>query len=367
MAEYTSLYSNMYADHLYACPIGARLQAWRQFRVGLSSRNESSHSHIWDLSRDGPRRCRYLGLSAIRPLRRYPGHPGPAGLPETSSASIRFPGPAGEGHAVPGPVGDAEVPLQAFRHVFKKVGWRPVDEFHQEAVRERADDLERQFVHDVRRNRDLVRGRMAADSHCLGKTVGAANVGHEIARGAALDELPEFEAGVVVLAGRDRNLDRVRDFRAGRDLVREHRLFLPPEGELFERLVLSDVPLDGQALVHVHHHAHAIAQRAAHRTDALRVLTRVGVVDLHLVTLAAERRVFLGFGDQLALAVLRPAAAAVGGNPVGDRAPELVQRQPRPPAGEVPQADIERRKRIGDDTLLLHTHVRAEHLFPKAL
>src|SRR5882762_9579563 len=185
-----------------------------------------------------------LGLSAIRPLRQYPGHPGPGDLRKTSSASILFPGAAGEGHAVPGPVGDAEVPLRAFRHLFEKVGWRPVDEFHQEAVRERADDLERQFVHDVRRNRDLMRGRVAADSHRLGKTVGAANVGHEIARGAALDELPELEARVVVLAGRDGDLDRVRDFGAGRYVVGEHRLLVPHEVELFERLCLPDVPED---------------------------------------------------------------------------------------------------------------------------
>src|SRR5207249_4311011 len=175
---------------------------------------------------------------------------------------------------------------------------------------------------------------------------------HENPRGTALDEIAELEARVVVLAGRDGDLDRARDLGARRDVVGEYRLLVPHEVELFERLRLAYVREHVQALVHIHHHAYAVAQRATHRRDAFRVLARVGMVDLHLVVLAALRGVPFRFGDQFLFAVLRPAAAAVRGNAVGHRAPELVERLPRDFPRDVPQTDVERRERVGDDALL---------------
>src|SRR5882672_9534000 len=165
--------------------------------------------------------ARAFVLSAIRHqvVPRTPGPGSGAALAQrTSSTPILLPGPAGEGHAVPGPLGNAETALGALWHLLEQIGWRPVDELDERTVRESADDLERKLVHDVRRNRDLVRGRMAADTHRLGKAVGAADVRHEIPRGAALDEVTELEARVIVLAGCNRDLDGVRDFGAGRDV-----------------------------------------------------------------------------------------------------------------------------------------------------
>src|SRR5438552_8367836 len=47
------------------------------------------------------------------------------------------------------------------------------------------------------------------------------------------------------------------------------------------------------------------------------------------------------FRSQFLFAVLRPAAAAVGGNAVGDRAPQLVERQARGLPRDVPQRSEE--------------------------
>src|SRR5207249_9431761 len=82
-----------------------------------------------------------------------------------SGAPILFLRSAGERHAVPGPLGNAEESVPAFRHLLEKLGRRPLDELYEETVRERADDLPRQLVHAVRCDRSLVRGSMAADAH----------------------------------------------------------------------------------------------------------------------------------------------------------------------------------------------------------
>src|SRR5260370_27194142 len=153
-----------------------QVRSWAGRKLGVSSgrvsrRELSVATHIYRVSAVMGRAVPVLwtvGKSSNEAIPRTPRILGPPG--ETSSGSIPFPSAAGEGHAVPGPVGDAEVPLRTFRHLFEKVGRRPVDKFHQEAVRERGDDLERQFVHDARANPHLRRVRIAGDSHCLGKT-----------------------------------------------------------------------------------------------------------------------------------------------------------------------------------------------------
>ncbi len=90
-------------------------------------------------------------------------------------------------------------------------------------------------------------------------------------------------------------------------------------------------------------------------------------MDLELVVAAAPRHVGLGFADQVVERVARPSAAAVGGDPVGDPAPELVERQPRRLPDDVPQRDVERAERIGRDALALDAAIRAVHALPQPL
>src|ERR1700694_2932392 len=81
-----------------------------------------------------------------------------------------------ERHAMAGALRDLEVAVLAWRHFLEQVGRRPVDELDEKAVGERADDVQRELVHHVRRNGDLVRGGEAADAQRLAVAVGAAHV-----------------------------------------------------------------------------------------------------------------------------------------------------------------------------------------------
>src|SRR5437773_11444836 len=92
-----------------------------------------------------------------------------------------------------------------FRSPLEEIAGRPVDELDEERVRQRGSHVHRQLVDDVGRERNLVRGGQCADTQRLRESVGAADVGHQVARGAALDQLAELEASVVVLAGGDGN------------------------------------------------------------------------------------------------------------------------------------------------------------------
>src|SRR5712691_3479559 len=128
-----------------------------------------SRPREWSLTLSGAqvvmalRRSRCLVVSTIR--RKM--------MLRTSSASILFPGATGERHAVPRPIGNPEMALRALRHLLEQIGRRPVDEFHQETIRERADDLERHLAHAMRpRTRSRLR-RMSTDAQRLGKAVGA--------------------------------------------------------------------------------------------------------------------------------------------------------------------------------------------------
>src|SRR3954468_6482120 len=268
---------------------------------------------------------------------------------------------------MPRPLRDADRAVLAFRQLDEEIRRRPIHELDQEAVGERADHVDGDLVDQVRRQRHAVRGGELADAQGLGEAVGAADVGHRVLHRLAVEELLELPAGVVVLAARDRDANRARDLRVAVVVVGEHRLLVPNEIELFEQprllLVADDVP----ALIDVDHHAYAGAERFLHRADAARIHGRIGMVDLHLVVLAAERRVLLGFGNQLVDRILCPAAAAVGADALAHGAPELVQRLFGRLAGDVPQADVERRKRVGGDALLFDAHVDPEHLFPEAL
>src|SRR6266480_915187 len=272
-----------------------------------------------------------------------------------------------KGHAVARALRDLEVAVLAGRHFLEQVGRHPVDELDEKAVGERAHDVQRELVHDVRRNGDRVRGCQAADAQRFAVAVRAADVGHQVARRAALDQLAEFVAGVVVLARGDRDSYFFGDLGAGGDIVSQDRLFIPDQVQVLEQRRLPNVAQDVEALIDVDHQPHALAQRAPYCFDPLAVLARVRVVDLHLVVPAAEAGIALGLADQVLHAVARPAAAAVGGNAVGHRAPQLIERQARRLAGDVPQSDVERGKGVGGYALLPDSHVGAEHALPQAL
>ena len=70
----------------------------------------------------------------------------------------------------------------------EEIGRHPVHVLDEEAVGERAGHLERELVHDVGRDRRSGGRRPGADLERLAEAVGAADVGHQVARGAPLDQ-----------------------------------------------------------------------------------------------------------------------------------------------------------------------------------
>src|SRR5712691_1859758 len=289
--------------------------------------------------------------------------------PPVPLGSLSDPVPAfsagGERHAVARAVRDPEVAVLAARHLGEEVRPGPVDELHQEAVLEGAHDVHGQLVHDVRRDRHLVGLGEVRDPQRLGEPVGATHIGHEVSGGPPLDQIPELEARVVVLAGGHGNPDALRNLGAGGEVVGEHRFLVPDEVEIFQEPGLADVAEDVELLVHVDHEADLIAESLAHGLDALAVHPRVRVVDLHLVVAASHADVALGLADQVVKRVLRPPAAPVRRDPVGHRSPQFVERQAGGLSHEIPEADVERAQGIRRDALTLDPAVRAVHPLPQ--
>lgn len=91
----------------------------------------------------------------------------------------------------------------------------------------------------------------------LAEAVGPADIGHQVARGAALDEVAELEPRVVVLAGGDRDVDAARDPGAGGEIVGQAGLLVPDELEVLELRRLLEIAEHIDLLVHVHHQPHA--------------------------------------------------------------------------------------------------------------
>src|SRR3989442_12311281 len=69
--------------------------------------------------------------------------------------------------AVARPIRDPELAILALRHAVEEVGRRPVDPLGEEAVAQRAEDLQRQLVDDMGRDQRLVSGGQAADAQRL--------------------------------------------------------------------------------------------------------------------------------------------------------------------------------------------------------
>ena len=117
---------------------------------------------------------------------------------------------------------------------------------------------------------ELVGGGEVADLERLAEAVGAADVGHEVARGAPLEELAELEARVVVLAGGHRDAGsrgrppRRRRGRRRAPAPRTRRDRGPRAAAAWRRL-----PEHVELLVDVDHDADAVAERLPHRLDAL--------------------------------------------------------------------------------------------------
>ena len=207
--------------------------------------------------------------------------------------------PRGQGDSVPGPVRDAEVTVLTAWHSFEQIRGRPVDKLHEKAVAERPDDVEREFVHDMRREGQLVGGGEMADPKRLAEAVGAADVGHEKAGCPPLDEIAELEARLMVLAGGDRDADRAGDLGAGSDIVGEHRLLEPNEIEVLEERRLAYCPKYVEPLIDVHHETDAVAQGLAYGLDALTIYARVGMVDFHFVVATTQGDIAPGLGDEV--------------------------------------------------------------------
>ena len=163
---------------------------------------------------------------------------------------------------------------------------------------------------------DAVRGGEVADLQRLAEAVGAADVGHQVARGLLLDQVAELVAGVMVLAGGHRDADRLRDFGARGVVVGELT------GSSYQTRSRSS---SSARLADVAERRRASGSRrpswrrpgrapSSPSRRAARFTARVGVVDLHLVVAAALAGVALGLGDEVLLGVLAPAAAAVAGD-----------------------------------------------------
>lgn len=244
---------------------------------------------------------------------------------------------------------------------------RPVNELHKRSVTQRPHHVQRELVDGVRRDGHLMGRSEVADPEGLAEAVGPADIRHEVACGAPLDQLAELETRLIVFAGGHRDADGTGHLGAGGSVVRQHRLLKPGESKVLEELRLANSAQHVEPLVGVHHELHPVAERPSDGLDARPVRAGVGMVDLHLVIAASHGDVALRLINEVVRRILRPTTAAIGGNPVGHRAPKLVKRETSDLADQIPQPDVERAYGVARDSHAPDRSVRAVHSLPEAL
>ena len=95
-------------------------------------------------------------------------------------------------HAVPRSVRNAEQAVLAFGLLYEEIGRGPVHVLDQEAVRQGADDMDRNFVDQVRRELHAVGGAELSYAQRFRKAVRTTNVWHREVQRLAVEELEVF-------------------------------------------------------------------------------------------------------------------------------------------------------------------------------
>ena len=223
----------------------------------------------------------------------------------------------------------------------------------------------------VRHERDAVLLRERRDPDHLGDPAAPGDVGLDQVDVPALDQLPEAPAGRVLLAGRDREIDRVCELGVGLVLVRLERLLEPVDAELLElardadrRRRVRDVAEPG-----VDHDLDAVAAGLAGGGGEADVVVGIASqrapaeLDRRVAQLAQRRH---GLCDLLGRVRHQP--RRVRSNPlVLDGAEQLAHRLAERLPLDVPERDVDAADRVDRDPAAADEDHAAVHLVPEPL
>src|SRR5215469_8048849 len=238
----------------------------------------------------------------------------------------------------------------------------------------------------MRRHHAMVRLGEGGDALALGEAAGPGDVRlHDVDRTAG-DQLAEtVKPGLGLIAG-DGRVERVGDAGAAVDIVGGDRL-LDPE-QLIGRHLAAHLDREGRApgAIDIDHQLSLRPERLAYRGDAREVLGRVGLAeidiagqlaqmragrrvaaDLHLHAFEATGAVALRLaGDAVdPLPLLVKTAAGIGLDAVAARSQQLVDRELRDLAGDVPQRDVDAADRVEDEAAPAVLPGPDEHALPQ--
>ena len=196
----------------------------------------------------------------------------------------------------------------------------------------------------MRRYRQMKCMAEVGDLPDRGEAAAARRVGLEIVDRARQNELLEGVELVEQFAQRDRRVDPFGEGLVARDVLVPERFLEPGDVIIGEaRGVLlggGDVPL----AVDVDHQLRRVADRLTHRRDAVEVLLRVGLADLHLdrgKAVVEDHR--LAVVDEFVLRAHQPSAIGVVGRDLGTRA--AAHQHPQRLFGilrlQVPERDVD--------------------------
>ena len=213
--------------------------------------------------------------------------------------------------------------------------------------------------------------RERRDPQHLGDPAAPRDVGLDQVDVAALDQLAEAPAGRVLLAGRDRDVDRVRQLGVGLVLVRLERLLEPVDAELLElaRDADRDVRVGDVAEPGVDQDLDAVSAGLAggggEPDVVVGILAERPPAELdRREALLAERRDRLG--DLLGRVRHQP--GRVGADPVVlDGAEQLADRLAERLPLDVPERDVDAADRVDRDPAAADEDHAAIHLVPEPL
>src|SRR5258708_3338928 len=140
------------------------------------------------------------------------------------------------------------------------------------------------YLHHVARVRNdpqAPAGGMRGDLKPLGDSAHARSVDLDNAHGVGGDETGERLAGVDALAGRDVRDGRLLQSSVALEIVRVDGLLDPVHTDLFEHRQHAYGGRQLPPLIRVAHERDLVADRLADGTDAVRILTPVGLAYLH--------------------------------------------------------------------------------------
>ena len=140
----------------------------------------------------------------------------------------------------------------------------------------------------MRRIRDPEARGHQADLHAIGEASRPPQVRLHDPDASAGDQIPERLLPVAVLAGRDRDVEALREADVILDPVRRKRFLEPAAIEFLVAPSAAQGLAEIEGLVRIHHERNSVADHLAHGLDASDVVGKIAAADLDLVTVTDD-------------------------------------------------------------------------------